>query len=200
MSGKKGRSGRKKKNAGITGQNQQIIKSPAPVKTEPSLGAAGVADAFSKIENKIREIKPQSTPQAAGEPGAVSAMPPEVRRRAPENIIRLAWSKFYDFEDWWARKKLNMPEKYRGFFVDKALIEAHVAPTVQVVEKYVPDHVLTQLDEKAPLIALVAAFAEGQMAFFSKLKIAQEEIGQITRENKSTSQPQDTGYPKKGEV
>lgn len=201
MAGKKGRSGRKKKNAGIAGQNQQVEIKPqktvyvATSKTEMSL------DPFSKIENKIREIKQENATVVAGEPGAVSSAPPEARRKAPENIIRLAWSKFYDFEDWWARRKLNMPEKYRGFFVDKALIEAHVAPTVQVVEKYVPDNVLAQLDEKAPVIALVAAFAEGQMAFFSKLKMAQEELG-LRRPDPKTAETKsaEVKYPGKGEV
>lgn len=160
MAGKKGRSGRKRK-------NPQIIKeNPKPVISaqQPTVQAAPAGDPFLKLEQEIR----QAMPAPVAPVGEI--VPEKPKRKPPENLIRAAWRWIYGAEDAFFRARLGLGNESRGIFTDESLVEAHVQPSVQLVEKYVPERILNDLEEKTPLIMFGAAFAEAQISIFAKFQ------------------------------
>lgn len=199
MAGKKGRSGRKKKIQPVaaqkqtqTGQTQQVtVQQPA-------------ADPFLKIESELSAQVPSPAGAPAGQGTQTAALP----RKAPENLVKFIWKTLYGFEDYGARLYLGLGDQFRGVFLPQEQVVAdHVAPTCQILEKYVSPDILQSLDEKMPEISLGICFLEAQLGFFAKLQQAKQEIAEKKNETKQEIKPAQedsqfnhSSYPKKGEA
>ncbi len=181
MAGKKGRSGRPKKNKM---KNEPIKPAAPPVESQKPTVLPSPGDNLNRIEqeigNKMAEVAAQGQPAGTKTPAGED-------RKPPERLIRLGWKCIYGMEDAWARASLGLDARYKGIFVDEKLIEAHVEPSAQVIAQYVPEQYWAQLDEKMPLIMLGAAIAEAQMAFFEKIQQLKMELS--TNKTPQAAQP-----------
>lgn len=193
MAGKKGRSGRKKKNA--VKPPVMPAAQPAPVKQEAVIQPAG--DPFLKIEEDLKTKLPPPAPEgAAGSPQPV--------KKAPENLARFICNGFYRLEDGFGRAYLGLGTEYAGVLMPTPEnIDAHVKPLCQVAEKYVPTDFLNKIDENMPEISLGIAFLDAQLGFFAKLQQAKAEMKRKPAEKQAeTGQtiPNGTSYPSPDEI
>lgn len=166
MAGKKGRSGRKKKNAVKPPVlAAEAPPAPAPVKQESVVQPAG--DPFLTIEQDLKSKMPVM-PAGEGSPE---------KKKAPENLVRFLCKGFYQVEDILGRAIVGVGREYAGVFVpEESILEAHVKPSCDLLEKYAPVDFLNKIDANMPEISFGITFLNAQLGFFDKLMQAKAEM------------------------